>query len=264
MQPTNTDYYEAQAYHVGYAATYVAFAAAFLVMLVVDRIASATLVLLARLVWGVNSVPEGCLDEPMRTIAGQLLKSPSATGSNILAYLETLSPPATDSADSSSNSLKGYASMQMFGAFASFLSSVGGSVAGSMVDGLTAISAYLFLMAALTLTFSLLFLVQASLIYPIKPCTAYSNLFTILKTGKLLCVPDRGRGPVEQGLRSSLLQAALRPPADRGRHVLQPGAHLQRIHLDRQAHRQQCLPGRAHGQRGGGCAYDIISLLDLF
>ncbi len=155
--PTVNSQYELQASQVGYAATYVAFAISFLVMLIIERIASSTLVLLARMIWGVNSVPDGCLEEPMRTVAEQL--KGSTTGS-FLTYLETLS----DTAESSpQDGVKGYASMQMVGAGVSFFSSIGGSIAGSLVDGLTALSGYLAWMAILTLFFSLLFLVQVSL-----------------------------------------------------------------------------------------------------
>lgn len=147
--------YELQASQVGYAATYVAFAISLLAMLIVERIASSTLVLLARMIWGVNSVPDGCLEEPMRTVAEQLKNS--ATGS-FLAYLESLS---TEKSQEDSG-VKGYASMQMVGAGVSFASSIGGSVSSSLVDGLTALSAYLVWMGTLTLFFSLLFLIQVS------------------------------------------------------------------------------------------------------
>jgi hypothetical protein len=154
-------YYETHASRVGYAATYVAFATALFFMLVVERVFSSTLVLLARMVWGVGSVPDGCLEEPMDTLAAQLL---AKMGSNGLSqpcqtYLQSLSQSAEDS---SADSVKGYASMQMVGAGVSFFSSVGGSVAGSVVDGFTALSGYLIWMAATTLVFALLFIVQVN------------------------------------------------------------------------------------------------------
>ncbi len=80
---------------------------------------------------------------------------------------------------------------------------------------------------------------------------SYSVSHFYQKTGKLLRLPHRGRRPVEQGLRPALLQAPVCAPADCGRHVLEPRAHLQRLHLDCQAHRQQRLLGCTDGQRGG-------------
>ena len=158
--------YESHASHVGYATTYVAFAAALFFMLVVERIFSSTLVLLARMVWGVGSVPDGCLEEPMATLAAQLLtklhEQSNSSDEKLLqsyeAYLQSLS--ASQAGASAADGVKGYASMQMVGAGFSFFSSIGGSVAGSVIDGFTALSGYLVWMVATTLVFALLFIVQ--------------------------------------------------------------------------------------------------------
>lgn len=150
--------YEAHAATVGYAVTYVAFAAAFFGMIVVERVFSSTLVLLARMVWGVDSVPEGCLEEPMNALAARLKGAMTTTSADSLyaSYLSSLSPPA----DASPDGIQGYASMQMVGAGASFVSSIGGSVAGSLVDGFTALSSYALWVVITTLVFSLLFIIQ--------------------------------------------------------------------------------------------------------
>ena len=55
-----------------------------------------------------------------------------------------------------------YASMQMVGAGASFISNVGASIGGATMEGLTALSVYLLWAVVTTLVFSLLFVVQVS------------------------------------------------------------------------------------------------------
>lgn len=147
-------YYEGYASHTRLHLTYIAFSICLVLMIVVERLVSAILTLLARLILGPGTLSRsGCVDEPMGTVAAQLRQRFGMQGNE---YLDMLDSDEVGS----SNALEGYASMQLVGATTSFASAIAASLTQSIVDAAVSLSSYVIWVAAVTLVFSLLYLVQ--------------------------------------------------------------------------------------------------------
>ena len=156
FSPSYHHYYESKAARDGTALASVSFAAALFAMLVLERICSAACVLLARLVFGADSLLLQNDCEPLRTVLVRLRKDGNEKfGSYIEAVL-----PSADDAIGNNNPLQGYASVQMLGAGMSFFSTVGSAIATATFEGLTALSSYLIWALATTLVFAALFIIQ--------------------------------------------------------------------------------------------------------
>lgn len=154
--------YEAYASHTRLHLTYIAFSVSFVLMLVIERLVSAILTLLTRLLLGPGTISHsGCVDEPMGTVAAELKRRFGIQGNEYLDMLDSVNPsPAGSQGDGSSSALEGYASMQLVGATASFASAIVAWLTQSVVDALVSLSSYAIWAAATTLVFSLLYLVQ--------------------------------------------------------------------------------------------------------
>lgn len=150
------------------ALAWLAFGIALLSSIVVERVVRAVSLLIARTIWGTSNILHGCRQEPMRTLLHELdlARQGNHTGpveppeDEILAYWFDLAAGRTTIY--SSSPLQGYASVQLVGAWSTFLSTIATSASSMVVSALASLWSYVLWAAAITLIFTLLFIAQES------------------------------------------------------------------------------------------------------
>lgn len=138
----------------------VSFSAALFFLAMLERMAAAAAMLLFRLAfYGESSMRE----EPLLALAHQaerkLMEKSAKTQveSAARAYLQSLQ---SDGGGSSQSAIKGYAGVQLAGAFWSFLWSIASAFASCLMDGITSLTSYIPWAIATTLVFTLLYVIQ--------------------------------------------------------------------------------------------------------
>lgn len=105
--------YESYGAESGTAITCIAFSTSLLFMIILERLASALVLLVGRLIWGAESCPSSCcIEEPMATLVVEGLGSRfQASSAALKEYVELVA--ASEEQGQRGSTLQGYASMQV-------------------------------------------------------------------------------------------------------------------------------------------------------